>query len=146
MQFWTTRVFNSDNEDSLFTQSNIHARAYKSWVYADRSFEDPTDSGQELWGYSRGQDLMTNYILDGWPEFRNCWVAFGGLNYNSGNTSLYNTRWLPDYSARGPLMSIPWQDLSVFLQKSPIITTGGTRPPVVPACFPKVRIALSVNP
>ena len=42
--------------------------------------------------------------------------------------------------------SIPWQDLSVFLQKSPIKTTGGTRPPVVPCRFPKVRIALSVNP
>jgi len=106
-QFWMTRVFNSDDEGSLFTNGNIHARAYKSWIYAGREFENPDAPGESLWSYDRGHHLRLNFILEGFAELRSRWGFYWGANYNPEGTNLYETRWLPDFSARGPLMVNP---------------------------------------
>ncbi len=45
--------------------------------------------------------------MNGYGEFRNRWGFYWGADYRPDNTSLYETRWLPDYSERGPLMSVP---------------------------------------
>ncbi|MBU8869661.1 MAG: carbohydrate binding family 9 domain-containing protein [Gemmatimonadales bacterium] len=106
-QAWATRVFNSGGENDWFTQGNLHFRTYKSWIYSSTSVADPDDPGQDLWTYGRGHTLLNNYVMDGFVELRNRWGSFWGLNYNPGCTDLYGTRWTPDYSHRGPLMSSP---------------------------------------
>ena len=106
-QAWVTRLFNGDGENDWFTHGNLHFRTYKSWIYAARSVADPTDPGLSLWSYDRGHTLLTNFVMDGFVEFSNRWGSFFGLNYNPGCTNLYGTRWAPDYSHRGPLMSSP---------------------------------------
>jgi hypothetical protein len=50
---------------------------------------------------------LLSFSLNGFGEFRNRWGVYWGGDYSPDNTSLYETRWLPDYSQRGPLMSIP---------------------------------------
>jgi len=103
-QVWLTRVFNGDGETDWFTDGNLHARVYKSWLYAGDTVAD--DSG-ELWSYERGHDLLNNYVVDGYVELRNRWGAYWGLNYNPDCTDLYVTRWTPDGRHRGPLMRNP---------------------------------------
>jgi len=106
-QVWVTRVFNGDEEGSLLTSGNIHGRIYRNWIWAARNFDDPDAPGEDLWAYSRGHDLQLSYSLNGYGEFQNRWGVFWGYDYLPDGTSLYETRWLPDYSARGPLMTVP---------------------------------------
>jgi Domain of unknown function (DUF5916)/Carbohydrate family 9 binding domain-like len=106
-QAWVTRVFNGDGETDWFTAGNVHFRAYKSWIWADARVADPNDSSSDLWSYDSGHTLLNNYVVDGYVELRSRWGGYYGLNYNPGCTDLYGTRWAPDYSHRGPLMSSP---------------------------------------
>ncbi len=106
-QAWVTRVFNGDGETDWYTEGNLHYRVYKSWIYADRSFADPADPDHVLWSYESGHPLYNNHDMNGYLEFRNRWGVFWGANYNPDGTNQYATRWTPDRSRRGPLMSIP---------------------------------------
>jgi hypothetical protein len=106
-QAWITRVFNGDGEADWYTGGNLHFRAYKSWIYADRTVADPADPADTLWSYDSGHVLYNNFDLNGWVELRNRWGTYWGLNYNPGCTDLYGTRRTPDGSMHGPLMSIP---------------------------------------
>jgi Domain of unknown function (DUF5916)/Carbohydrate family 9 binding domain-like len=106
-QAWVQRVFNGDGETDWFTGGNIYFGNYRNWVWADRSVADPNNPGQELWSYDSGHSLLNNNSLNGWLEFRNRWGFYWGVNYNPGCTDLYATRWTPDWSQRGPLMSSP---------------------------------------
>jgi len=106
-QVWVERVFNGDGEADWYTGGNAHFRAYKSWIFADRSFPDPNDADRDLWSYGAGHPLLNNYVHNGWVELRSRWGAYWGANYNPDCTDLYATRWTPDRARRGPLMSTP---------------------------------------
>ncbi len=106
VQAWATRVHNSSHETSLVTYASLHARAYKSWIYADRSMLDQNNPGQNLWSYKRGHDLRTNFTLEGDLTMRNRWGGWFGMIYRPDNTNLYVTRYTLD-GQRGPLMTDP---------------------------------------
>ena len=108
VQGWVTRVFNADDDgESFFNRGSLHLRHYRSWIYADRNFASPQDPTQTLWSYDRGHDLLASWHFEADVNTRSCWGAWSGINYNPETTDLYATRWTPDYSARGPLMTTP---------------------------------------
>jgi hypothetical protein len=108
VQSWVTRVFNADDAgESFLDGGSLHARYYRSWIYAGRSYADPNDAARTLWSYDRGHDLITTMHCEGDVHTRDCWGAWCGLNYNPESTSLYATRWTPDGAQRGPLMTTP---------------------------------------
>ena len=106
-QTWVSRNFNGDGESDWYTGGNVFFRSYKSWIYADRSVADPNNPDAELWSYDSGHSLLNNNDLNGYLELRNRWGVYWGVTYNPGCTSQYTTRWTPDSSQRGPLMSTP---------------------------------------
>lgn len=106
-QFWVDRSFNGNGETDWFTSANVFFLTYKSWIWADRSFADPNNPNRDLWAYESGHNLLNNHSLNGNLEFRNRWGLYWGANYNPDCTDLYGTRWTPDWSQRGPLMSTP---------------------------------------
>ncbi len=106
-QAWITRLFNGDGEDDWYTSGELHYRTYKSWIYADRSVGDPSIPEATLWSYSAGHSLLNTHDLNGYIELQNRWGVYYGANYNPQSTDLYATRYTPDRSQRGPLMSTP---------------------------------------
>jgi len=107
VQAWVQRTFNDDSGERLFNQGNIHLRWYRSWIYADRAFEDPDAPGETLWSYERGHGLLNSLNCETYAGMRNRWGFWTGFDFNPDMTDLFATRWLPDYSARGPLMTNP---------------------------------------
>jgi Domain of unknown function (DUF5916) len=109
VQVWADKSYNADDESSTITYANVNARIYKSWIYADRTVYDPANPDQELWSYKRGHDLRMNYNLSTNMTWRNSWGAWAGGTIQPETTTIYETRWTPDYSQRGPLMRDPSQ-------------------------------------
>ncbi len=108
VQGWVTRVFNADDDgQSFLTSGNVHVRYYQSWIYADRTFADSSDPARALWSYDRGHGLLQIWELNSSVTTRSCWNAWCGVVYQPDNTDLYATRFTPDGSARGPLMTLP---------------------------------------
>ena len=114
VQGWVTRVFNADdNGQSFLRNASVHLRYYRSWIYAGRDFADPNNPTEALWSYDRGHDLRQSLHLETDIYTRDCWGAWFGGNYNPESTSIYDTRWTPDYGGRGPLMTSP-ENLDVW--------------------------------
>ncbi len=107
VQGWVTRVFNADNDGSFITSKSIHARYYRNWVYAGRTFLSPDDPGRVLWSYGRGHDLLQLWHFEANLNTRATWAAWCGAEYEPAGTDLYATRWTPGGGARGPLMGRP---------------------------------------
>ena len=99
---------NADDENCLFSNFHTHWRWYRSWIYADRSFEDPANPGSALWSYSRGHDLDHLFHACFNLNAQECWGINGGANYYPEGTDLHATRWTPDGTQRGPLLTRPF--------------------------------------
>jgi Domain of unknown function (DUF5916)/Carbohydrate family 9 binding domain-like len=106
-QAWLFRNYNGDGETDWYNYGELYFSSFKSWIYADRTVADPGDPDSELWSYDSGHPLTTNFNLNGFLRLRNRWGTYFGAIYDPGCTDLYGTRWTPDGSQRGPLMSDP---------------------------------------
>ncbi|MBU1701220.1 MAG: carbohydrate binding family 9 domain-containing protein [Candidatus Eisenbacteria bacterium] len=107
VQAWVTRVFNADDGERFLKDGNVHARFYQNWIYADRRFPDPADPSKTIWSYDRGHNLNTLWHIEGSLETRDFWGAWINLDYHPDCTEIYTTRWTPDRTQRGPLMTAP---------------------------------------
>jgi hypothetical protein len=108
VQGWVRRVFNADDAGRSFINGGgAQIRYYRNWIYAARSFADPADPSRELWSYDRGHDLKQECSAEWDLSSRNYWSAYGEFSYELEGTDLYATRWTPDHTQRGPLMTDP---------------------------------------
>lgn len=116
VQAWLDYDYNADDETSAITMWSVEGRYYRSWIYAARDFAEPNQSDATLWSYDRGHRRNSSYNLQGRVEFRNNAGGTLSASYRPEGSSQYKTRWTPDYSERGPLMSeLPELDLWTYL-------------------------------
>lgn len=106
-QAWVTRVYNADDEESFISDASLHARWYRNWIYADRTFYHPNNPNEVVWSYKRWHDQLTSIHSEFDLYTRSCWGFWTGVNYNPEGTDIYATRWTPDWQHRGPLMTQP---------------------------------------
>ena len=107
-QGWVTRVFHADDDGHSFLSSGtIHLRYYQSYIYAARSVPDPDRDGAALWSYDRGHRHTQQLHLEADVSTRSCWRAWAGVEYRPDGSDQYVTRFVPDGSLRGPLMTDP---------------------------------------
>ncbi len=107
VQAWIDHAFNDDSGERLFNEMNVNLRWYRSWIYAGRDFADPDAAGETLWSYERGHDLLHNLTFEAYTGLRNHWGFWAGGEFKPDNIDLFGTRWLPDWSGRGPLLVNP---------------------------------------
>ena len=129
VQAWVTRVYNADDETALISRASAHLRWYKSWIYADRTFADPNNRDAELWSYDRGHRLREPLHFEADLGTRNCWGFWCGGNVSPEGTDQRVTRWAPDYSYRGPLMTKPknydaWVGFNTDSRKNSTLNMG----------------------
>lgn len=131
-QAWVTRVFHADDDgQSLLSSGGIHLRYYQSYIYAGRSVPDPEQAGATLWSYDRGHPQTQQLHLEADVSTRSCWGAWVGAEYRPDCTDQYVTRFVPDGSMRGPLMTDPayvaaWGGVHTDSRKALNLDFGGS--------------------
>jgi hypothetical protein len=99
---WVQRRLNPQ-EGSYLTNGNVNFNYWQSWLFAGRSFEDPSSPGSTLWSYDPWNPQSSGMNVNGWLQNRSRWSAFGGVWTDFPGTSKYVTRTYE--GVRGPLMS-----------------------------------------